>query len=371
MLIVSQVSVLPTDAQGLPRGTFVMVRALTDDLIGVLADITQQSFTIHLVDQVGNDPGLAALAPVLDKLAHDAIHRVERKGYLWLKNAAGEPVAMLEVALSEAIYRDNRMNSETVLVLILATLTMLIVRIALQLLVLNPLHVIRTHLKTIRESANYSLRLHNTRRDEVGGLSRECDSLVDYVKAQEEYLLAINQDLTRKSLEDGLTEVANRRHFDVKIELLCRAFAQKRVPIFVVLVDVDCFKAYNDKYGHLKGDETLKAIAETLLKNVRVNTDMVARYGGEEFVVLLTETDIAGVKVVCEKLLQAVRMLNIPHEDSGASARVTVSMGVAGWTPKEDDALALLAAADKALYEAKAAGRDCVQYHIRDDSISR
>ena len=370
-LIVSRVSILPSEPEGIPMGTFVMVRAVTDDIIELLAETTQQDFEIYQMEVVGNDPFLAAVAPTLDKLAEDRIYRDNGHGYRWLTDHNGNPVAMLKVNLSEAIYRDNVMDSVTILVLVVATATMLLIRIALQYLVLNPLSVMRSHLKTIRETANYSLRLDNQRGDEIGELARECDSLVDYVKVQEEYLRATNQDLTKKTLEDGLTEVANRRHFDVKIELLCRAYAQKRKPIFVVLVDVDFFKAYNDNYGHLKGDETLKAIAEELLKNVRLNTDMVARYGGEEFAILLTETDVTGVKVVCDKLLEAIRTLNIRHEYSEAAPRVTISMGVAGWIPTDAEAKVLVDAADKALYEAKAAGRDCVQYHIRDDSITR
>lgn len=371
LLIVSRVSILPSEPVGVPRGTFVMVRAVNEDTLSLLSETTQQDFRLYQMEEVGNDPDLAALAPTLDKLARNQVHRTNGHGYRWLRNRHGEPVAMLRVSLSKAIYDRDLMDSATLLVLIVATLTMVITRFALQRLVLNPLSGVRRHLLAVRENANYSLRLDSQRHDEIGELARECDSLVDYVKVQEEYLRATNQDLTKRTLEDGLTEVANRRHFDVKIELLCRAYAQKRKPIFVVLVDVDYFKAYNDHYGHLKGDETLKAIADELLKNVRLNTDMVARYGGEEFAILLTETDVTGVKIVCEKLLEAIRTLNILHEYSETAPRVTISMGVAGWIPKDNESRIMVDAADKALYEAKDAGRDCVQYHIRDDSISR
>ncbi|MDX1694402.1 MAG: diguanylate cyclase [Ketobacteraceae bacterium] len=371
LLIAARVSIMPTEPEGVPRGTLVMLRAVTPDIVDLLSETTQQSFSLYLMESVGNDKTLAALAPQIDKLGDEEIYRDNGHGYRWLRGEDGNPVALIRVSLSDAIYDNDLLDSVTVVVFIVATITMLLLRVVLQRLVLNPLSDMRGHLRRIRETANYSLRLENNRGDEIGDLSRECDSLVDYVKVQEDYLRAINQDLTKKAMEDGLTEVANRRHFDVKFELLYRAFAQKQQPIFVVLVDVDFFKAYNDNYGHLKGDEALKHVADELLKNVRLNTDMVARYGGEEFAILLTETDVTGVKIVCDKLLEAIRRLNIPHEYSRAAPRLTVSMGVAGWVPKDEDSKAMIDAADKALYEAKEAGRDCVQYHIVDDSITR
>lgn len=371
-LIYSRVSILPTQAKGEPNGTFVMIRILTPEIVAQLSDTSQMEFNLYQIPDVGNNKELAALAPQLDLLPHNEVLRKSGYGYRWLKNLNGEPIALLQVKLSQAIYQPTIIDSVTAMVLILATVTMLFTRIVLEHLVIKPLEFTRNHLKKIRETANYKLRIETTRNDEIGELSRECDSLVHYVSAQEEYLKTINQDLTQKALEDGLTEVANRRHFDVKLELLWRAFSQSRNPLYLVLLDVDHFKAYNDNYGHLKGDETLKAIASVLLSNIRVNTDMVARYGGEEFVIILTETDMSGVKVVCDKLLAAIRMLNIPHEYSPVANRVTVSMGVAGWVPSgNDNPDTLISAADEALYHAKNAGRDCVQYHIRDDSISR
>ena len=135
-----------------------------------------------------------------------------------------------------------------------------------------------------------------------------------------------------------------------------------------MLVDVDQFKLYNDNYGHLKGDEALKLISSALLSNIRVSTDMVARYGGEEFAVLLADTDVSGVKVVCDKLLAAIRGLSITHEYV-KSGYLSVSMGVAGWVPNGGDREDLIQAAEVALGDAKKAGRDCAQIRIRDDSI--
>ncbi|MCG8313722.1 MAG: diguanylate cyclase [Pseudomonadales bacterium] len=371
LMVYARVTILPTNIFGYPRGTFIMVRLLTPELVGQLSKVAQLEFHVYQMRDVGNEKHLASMTPELDLLEDHEVLRRQQFGYRWLKDEKGTPVALLEVELSPAMFDGSLIDTATGLVLLLATITMVFIRMFLEFLVIQPLDHLKAHLQRVRETSNYSLRMDSSRQDEIGLLADECDKLVDYVSAQENYLKTINHDLTKKALEDGLTEVANRRHFDVKYELLWRAYQQSQRPIYVVLLDVDNFKSYNDNYGHLKGDETLKAIADELLSNVRVNTDMVARYGGEEFVVLLTETDIAGVKIVCEKLLAAIRTLNISHEYSDVSSRVTVSIGVAGWTPGSEDPKAMLEAADTALLDAKRAGRDCVQYHIRDDSLSR
>lgn len=370
-VLYSRVTILPSDLKGVPKGTFVVVRELSSQVVAQAIETSQIAFKLYLAKDVGNSPDLAAIAPKLDLQINQSGFRNNGHGYRWLKNKEGQPVALLEVKLTDAVYKDQWLDQSSWWVLAVATFTMLWVRYALGFVVIKPLMKIKRFLIRVRDTSNYSLRIEDSRKDEIGELAHECDRLVDYVHAQEQYLREINQDLTKKTLKDGLTEVANRRHFDVKLDLLWRAFYQKRQPLFLILIDVDNFKAYNDNYGHLKGDEALKLIADVLLRNVRVSTDMVARYGGEEFVILLSETDVVGVKVVCDKLLNAIRTLNIPHEFSDASSRVTVSMGVAGWIPDSEDAKALIKAADDALYQAKNAGRDCVQYHIRDDSIGR
>ena len=299
------------------------------------------------------------------------VYRSKNSGYRWIKDSNNAPVALLKVPLSDAVYSGELIDGATAVILLVLTLIVLVIRAGLDVYVISPIEKTRNHLKYVREQSNYSLKQNSQRQDELGALSRECDGLIGYVHAQEQYLKEINQDLTKKTLDDGLTEVATRRHFDVKLELFWKAFSQKKQPIFLMLIDVDNFKPYNDSYGHLKGDEVLQSIADVLLSNVRVSTDMVARYGGEEFAILLSETDITGIKVVCDKLLSAIRTLNIPHEYSDVAPRVTVSMGVAGWIPDAEDSSTLVKSAEDALLEAKHAGKDCVQFHVRDDSISR
>lgn len=161
---------------------------------------------------------------------------------------------------------------------------------------------------------------------------------------------------------DGLTGIANRRHFDEMMEREWRHAIRSREPLALLMCDVDYFKSYNDTYGHQSGDDCLKAIASAIKHSLLRPGDRVARYGGEEFAVILPQSDLASAEQVAQRILDAVRQLAIPHDGPKASGRVTISIGVASLLPERADRLPqLLEAADKALYAAKEAGRDCLQ----------
>jgi diguanylate cyclase (GGDEF)-like protein len=169
-----------------------------------------------------------------------------------------------------------------------------------------------------------------------------------------------NQVLEGLSARDGLTGVANRRHFDEVLNREWRRAARERSALSLILADVDNFKMYNDQYGHLKGDDCLKALAETLARSLRRPSDLCARYGGEEFAMVLPNTEEAGATKVGERLRNAVEERRLEHAHSPTAQHVTVSVGVATARPLEDsgDPLSLVAAADVALYEAKKNGRN-------------
>ncbi|MBK8793768.1 MAG: response regulator [Holophaga sp.] len=166
-------------------------------------------------------------------------------------------------------------------------------------------------------------------------------------------------DLEKQSMTDGLTGIPNRRHLQKFMDLLWSQAIRMRGSITLVLMDVDHFKAYNDHYGHLAGDDCLRRIAKTLEGVIQRKTDLVARFGGEEFLCVLPATDFEGAAMVAESLRSAIEALAIPHEKSSAGAHVTISLGLASCFPtvtdKQDD---LLDQADQALYESKKQGRN-------------
>ncbi len=165
------------------------------------------------------------------------------------------------------------------------------------------------------------------------------------------------------SRRDGLTGIFNRRQFDEALAREWKRSARAGRPLSLILLDIDCFKLYNDNYGHLSGDQCLRRIALALSSTLRRATDLVARYGGEEFVVILGETDVGGALKMGEKILHAVGALQIEHACSTVAPHVTVSVGAATTVPEAGtDERILLEVADNALYEAKTSGRNRVRH---------
>jgi diguanylate cyclase (GGDEF)-like protein len=177
---------------------------------------------------------------------------------------------------------------------------------------------------------------------------------------------------------DALTGIANRRAFDKALDMEWRRTVRHGTPLSLLMIDVDCFKRFNDTYGHVAGDQCLRVIAEVLARNARRAGEMAARYGGEEFAMLLTHVHEDGAQALAARVCQAVRDLKIPHQNSVAAPYVTISVGVASaasviasgaaeallvddaaqYDPSRLVPTCLVQAADQALYAAKVAGRN-------------
>ena len=160
---------------------------------------------------------------------------------------------------------------------------------------------------------------------------------------------------------DGLTEIANRRHFDACYAIEREHALRLARPLSLAILDIDFFKNYNDYAGHAMGDRVLQNVASALVNGMRYTSDLVARYGGEEFALLMPDTDIADATSLAERLRIAIGELAIPHPDSTAADHITVSFGGATLRPgSPESAVDLLKAADDNLYRAKHEGRNRV-----------
>jgi diguanylate cyclase (GGDEF)-like protein len=171
-------------------------------------------------------------------------------------------------------------------------------------------------------------------------------------------LATANQRLQRLVAVDALTGIANRRQFDRSLDLELRRARRHSHPLSLVFLDLDEFKRFNDTYGHPRGDEVLRTVAQTLNETFRRGGDFVARYGGEEFAVVLPGVDSRRAALYAERLRRRIWRLAIPYP-VGESGRVTISGGVATLGPSQVvSARELLIAADKALYRAKCLGKN-------------
>lgn len=212
----------------------------------------------------------------------------------------------------------------------------------------------------------YSKELELKVEERTKELQEKNDALIKEIQARQRIQKALenaNEELTRMSNQDGLTGIANRRHFDDYLAKEWAALTRSPGNLGMVICDVDHFKLYNDTYGHQMGDDCLKRIAKTIADCMHRPRDMAARYGGEEFAAILPDTDIRGALIIAEKIRQQVEELNILHESSKVCAHATISLGVASIAPKSGkNEKELIEMADLALYDAKEkGGRNCVR----------
>ena len=165
--------------------------------------------------------------------------------------------------------------------------------------------------------------------------------------------------LERLTTQDHLTGISNRRRFDDYLEVEWRRAAREQAPISLISIDIDHFKAFNDHYGHPRGDHCLIHVARSLASCVTRPSDLVARCGGEEFACVLPATDSAGAEKLAEQMRAGILAQCLEHAHSSTHSQVTISLGVATTVPQADEPVqALIDLADAALYEAKSAGRN-------------
>ncbi|MBD2243949.1 diguanylate cyclase [Nostoc sp. FACHB-888] len=227
-------------------------------------------------------------------------------------------------------------------------------------------------------AGNLDIRAKISSKDEIGQLAKSFNNMALQLQTSFETLeqrvqertaeLVIakekaenaNQKLEQLVNLDGLTQVANRRCFDERLQAEWKRLAREQQPLSLILFDVDKFKLYNDYYGHLKGDDCLIKIAQTMQQILHHRpADLVARYGGEEFLVLLPNTDLVEAIKVAQSIQQAIQNQAIPHAQSDIKNIVTLSLGITSVIPTCDiKPDTLIASADKALYNAKQKGRD-------------
>ncbi len=182
-------------------------------------------------------------------------------------------------------------------------------------------------------------------------------------KKNEQAMHELNKKLEALSLQDGLTGIANRRMFDTRINLEWTRCIREQQSISLIMIDIDCFKLYNDHYGHQSGDECLRKVAQKLAKMAKRTIDLCARYGGEEFALILPNTSLMQATHLAEKCRKEVYQLNILHEASNICDVVTISLGVCSIIPvKGTLSLSIIEEADKALYLAKKSGRNMIKY---------
>lgn len=201
-------------------------------------------------------------------------------------------------------------------------------------------------------------------RDENG----EVEALIGFMfdiserKETEQKLLDLQKELEELSFKDGLTGVSNRRMLDSVLEQEWVRARREQQPLSLLLIDIDFFKQFNDFYGHMQGDDCLIKVAQVLSEVATRSRDFFARFGGEEFVMVLPETDAEAAQKIAQRCQQFIFKQQIPHADSAVSQILTISIGSGTLIPSHKDELRdFVDRIDRALYQAKQAGRNRIQ----------
>jgi len=219
------------------------------------------------------------------------------------------------------------------------------------------------HLAEVRTGKTFDLDKYAMLLDEYRKLLRQFRRATRIADRTAIDLHESNQDLTNKVNYDALTGIYNRRYMEDNLSRILKSIARHGGTLSVLMIDVDFFKKYNDTYGHNKGDECLKSVAETLAGVPSRPDDFAARYGGEVFTIVLPNTDEIGAKHIADRILKNIRERKIPHGENEAANCVTVSIGVTTGSVEQSHTVEdYIKRADEALYRSKQNGRNQYTY---------
>ena len=383
-LLVSRAFHRPILAAALPRRraddttAFVVVSALNLSWIeGLLADVLSgRNITASIIDR---DGVLVARYPKNERLVDDDVRRTALFG----KIGSGDTFTATDLDGTSRIFAAARLGDNAHLVVgldraqVLANINrqinvayVVIAAVVLFALIgawwgserfiLRPLRALAAKAERYGQG-DFSFKAGGFKwPPEFAPLNQALEGMAEQLAARESVLIEENRQLESLAQLDGLTGVANRRSFDARLRAEWGASARTSQPLSLLMIDVDHFKRFNDRYGHPAGDACLKTIAACLSKCELRRNDFIARYGGEEFAIVLPSLPSAAAMEIAERLRLGVFDLALENSQSPVD-RITISVGVAELVGDgSKDAGALIEAADAALYNAKRRGRNIV-----------
>lgn len=350
---------LRSNGTGPEHGTVVLGRWIDQSLLSVLRNQTNLELDIVFERPAGASdeiPGGLASSSVLG--AAVAQHQIRDGGtldiYYSITGVLGKPVAELHIRwprISMELMRDELVRALVGLGVLIAAAAITVV-VLVDRLVVRRLRRLSAELSEAMSRADWAGTITIGRRDEIGALADSSARLLVAVRQQTGAL----RDLT---LTDTLTGLANRRAFDDRLAAALRSQGETAAELSLLMIDIDHFKRYNDRYGHPAGDVALREVARCLRDRVHGATDLCARLGGEEFAVLMDATGPQGAVTLARSIHAAVLARSLTHEGNPPLGVMSISGGIACALPG-DTPETLYARADAALYEAKASGRNRV-----------
>ena len=342
-----------------PNGALIFIREIKRDFIKRLNLISKVNFELVAYNQ--------QTATNITPLSQLTIKQISTNYLANLNNIKGQSIATIEISYPASSIPSplDRTSIISILVLILLPIT---ITVLVNHFFLLPIIKMFNQIGKMRKTGDVSRLVQQSNVVEIDGFLESFNLLVDKINQQKEKLI-------EDSITDGLTRIYNRKYFDQTYDKVWRVTARSRDPISIVMLDIDYFKKYNDCYGHMQGDEVLKAVAQTLNQIARRADDTLARYGGEEFVLLFRQKSTVLLEEMLLKLIESVRLLAIEHQDSQVTNIVTISCGACfiaqGGSWMKDRKEAALKIADEALYRAKDNGRNQYSFEVFEANETR
>ena len=351
------------DASGTIAGTSLIWSYINDKRISQLSLALQKPLSLIPVLSAADIPVNVVPAYTPSSLHGEANNRQLN---LLFNNYLGRAFFILR--FNETRYPfDSRVFDQTLLVgLLAATLMLYLFYLFIRHQILVPLGKMVDIVAEVMDTSDFSKRIDLKGYDAIGRLGNHIDNLFALVKYQKAELVEHNKQLRNMSYTAPLTGIANRRYLDQHLQTLAESDDTTRMPLSLLLIDVDHFKSFNDNYGHNQGDKALVDVATILRQNTHAATDFVCRLGGEEFVIVLRDTEYDDALAVAENLCTQIASAGISHVMSPYHV-LTVSIGVATKAPGVSLHHAeLIDQADKAMYLAKDAGRNRFEGYLSD-----
>lgn len=366
LLVASKI--LPSDEQGEPNGTAVVLQRIDQTFINKITPNLQDDITFHPADSlspkvVAQSHLFASLTPNNHSLISDPspLPRL----FIRFENPTGDVLFALSIEKHDGPENHSIVDGSLLGGVVVSMLSLIVFYGFINRKLISPIEEILSLLKRAQETSDFSMRCEvegkTEHENEVQKLGLRLNNLLSLIEDQQHAVSEKNRVLEDLSRTDALTGLSNRRYLDEWMTSLAENENTTEKPLSLLVIDIDYFKRFNDFYGHARGDDTLKIVANSIKQSLHEATDHAFRYGGEEFIAILQDTSAEDAQKVAENIRKHVESLHIEHAASLVSGYITLSIGVSSKPPLARlNVHVLFNDADNALYQAKKQGRNTV-----------